>query len=712
MGPVSSIIPSESSSYFNGARSSPSPLPTLPPNKPSYLRTASAERRIEGLSAPKRSTTPREEPPRSPFLHPSEIEDQPEEGLKLPAGTGIELNKPKSVAPPVNRADKPKLPRSSLNVNTSTISAMPRVSQSNFKASPFNTPPSSDGSPNLTGQPGFKEPLLSIPSAKDMKKSPVVGNEAPTPDVSSTRRPPPVPPPSSRPRSVIGAQSNGQGPQRYPETAETEIRPNLPPRRDPNGFRPQQHLRDQSSSPPRRIPMAQPRIASSSTPNIVADFLPPPRRIVRPIPTTAQSKTLPSYPSRDGSPSTSKSIPDQAEPQKVAYNGNESDEDEEPDEAPEEAETTQGPGDYPDATQSSRHHPMFRTKITELDLRHDTKFFAISGDVICTVGHFTRFWSLRTGEPIISMLHEQDGLKVTSLSFKSARNIGNEGTQIWLGFNNGDLQEIDIPSQSVVLTKAAAHGRRDVIRAYRYGKQMWTLDEMKLLVWLPGENGVPDLRDSPNSFNLPKGHTFSMVVGRHIWVATGRETHVCNPNPSNLEPFQVLSRPLSQAGVDNVTSGAVLGGQSEKVFFGHADGKVTIYDRRDYSCLTVLNVSVYKINSLAGVGDYLWAGFSTGMILVYDTSSTPWKIKKDWRAHEHPVIRITADASSVWKLDRLQVATLGMDNVIRVWDGMLEDDWLGMNQCYYARALTHELQHSMFSSTMSTIANSVKSMPL
>ena len=371
-----------------------------------------------------------------------------------------------------------------------------------------------------------------------------------------------------------------------------------------------------------------------------------------------------------------KSVADQADVEKLKYHGDESEDGEEL----EEPDGFQGPGDYPDATQSSRHHPIFRTKVTELDLRHDTKLFAICGDIVCTVGHVTRFWSLRNGEQVMGMAHDQDGLKVTSLAFKSARNIGNEGTQIWLGFNNGDLQEIDIPSQSITFTKYSAHSRRDVIRIYRYGKQMWTLDEVKLQVWLPGENGVPDLRDSSNSFNLPKGHTFSMVVGYHIWVATGREIHICNPNPSSSEPFQILARPLSQNGVDNITCGTLLGGSSGKVFFGHVDGKVTIYDRRDFSCLSILNVSVYKINSLAGVGDYLWAGFSTGMILVYDTNTTPWKIKKDWRAHEHPVIRITADASSVWKLDRLQVATLGMDNVIRVWDGMLEDDWLGMNQ--------------------------------
>jgi WD40 repeat protein len=92
----------------------------------------------------------------------------------------------------------------------------------------------------------------------------------------------------------------------------------------------------------------------------------------------------------------------------------------------------------------------------------------------------------------------------------------------------------------------------------------------------------------------------------------------------------------------------------------------------------VVNVSVYKINCLGFVGDYLWAGYKTGMIYVYDTKTNPWTVKKDWRAHDSPVCGFVLDTSSVWTINRLQVTSLGTDNCIRIWDGMLEDDWLGM----------------------------------
>jgi hypothetical protein len=36
-----------------------------------------------------------------------------------------------------------------------------------------------------------------------------------------------------------------------------------------------------------------------------------------------------------------------------------------------------------------------------------------------------------------------------------------------------------------------------------------------------------------------------------------------------------------------------------------------------------------------------------------------------------------ADRTSIWKLDRFQVASLGTDTMLRIWDGMLKNDWLG-----------------------------------
>jgi WD40 repeat protein len=275
-------------------------------------------------------------------------------------------------------------------------------------------------------------------------------------------------------------------------------------------------------------------------------------------------------------------------------------------------------------------------------------------------------------------LSHGDTVKATAISFRPAKDVEDEGKQIWLGTNTGEIHEIDIPSQSVVFTKSNAHARSVITKIYRCAAEMWSLDdEGRIHIWPPDETGSPTLAQTPNSFRVPKGHTFSIISGTQLWIATGKDIRIYQRSNDVNSFIQILQRPLSQPNVGEVTSGAILSSQPDRIYFGHNDGKVTIYAKKDFACLGVINVSLYKISSLVGVGDYLWAGYITGMIYVYDTTSHPWKVKKDWHAHENPIAGIAVDQTSIWKLDRLQVASLGTDNMLRLWDGMLRDDWLG-----------------------------------
>jgi hypothetical protein len=272
------------------------------------------------------------------------------------------------------------------------------------------------------------------------------------------------------------------------------------------------------------------------------------------------------------------------------------------------------------------------------------------------------------------MAHSEN-IRVTSLVFKPSATVEGEGTQIWLGTSSGEIHEIDIINQSLIKTKSAH--RREVIKLFRFASELWSLDEIgELVIWKKSSSGMPSLDQQTNSFRVPKGHTFSIACGEQLWIATGKDIRVFRPSARSDEEFHVLRNPLSQPNTGDVTSGATISSHSDFVYFGHTDGKVSIYNRRDFTCTSVVNVSVYKISSLAGVGDYLWAGYNTGMAYVYDTSCTPWKVKKDWHAHEKQICSIVAEPSAIWNLNRLQVITLGTDNMLRIWDGMLEEDWL------------------------------------
>ncbi|EMC94267.1 hypothetical protein BAUCODRAFT_74637 [Baudoinia panamericana UAMH 10762] len=335
-----------------------------------------------------------------------------------------------------------------------------------------------------------------------------------------------------------------------------------------------------------------------------------------------------------------------------------------------------GASDFPDSSESNRRAPRYKQRPWQIPTEYDTRLCAVCGDFVVTSGYITKAWSLRTGEQLLNMVHHEN-VKVTAMAFKPAVHLDDEGKRVWLGTNIGEIYEVDIPSQSLVRTKVGAHTRREITRIFRYASQMWTLDDGgDFNVWHSDQKGLPSLDTQPTSFRVPRGHSFAMAVGSHLWLANGKDIRVFKPGATSEADFHVLRNALSQPGTGDVTSGTMLSSKSDSVYLGHADGKVSVYNQKDYSCLGVVSVSLYKISSLAGVGEYLWAGYNTGMVYVYDTSSTPWRTRKDWQAHEKAVCSINADATALWKSDRLQVITLGTDNLIRLWDGLLEEDWL------------------------------------
>lgn len=335
--------------------------------------------------------------------------------------------------------------------------------------------------------------------------------------------------------------------------------------------------------------------------------------------------------------------------------------------------------EYPDCTEVNRRPPWFLDGPRNIANGYESRLLDVCGEHICTTGVITRVWNILTGKLLLSMSHGEN-IRVTALSFKPARQIEEEGTRLWLATNLGEIIEIDVASKRILASNVEAHARKEVVRIHRSATEVWTLDtEGKLYVWPPGPSGSSDLADGMLVARVPRGHNASLVINGQLWLAIGKEIHVFKPttDPNNTN-FQLTSQPLSQPHVGDIASCTTVPGDSEHVYFGHSDGKISYYSVDTLACVGVVNVSLYKIGCLVGVGDHLWAGFSAGMIYVYDPREQPWKVKKYWQAHQHPVAAVVADRSAIWKLDRLQVISLGMDNSISIWDGMLREDWLGM----------------------------------
>ena len=579
-----------------------------------------------------------------------------------------------SVPPPVNRAEKPKISnqpvRSGIYVKRES-----NLTVDDKKVSPFSTPPSSDDNFESDSARN-RQSLSSITRGKKGSYS----------QPSSMK-------PYVQPRNrgnlnaldqrswALDPQDNFQ-PSSSPSDA-LQSRPGLPPRQEVDKKR-------QGISAPRPIPMlnrtwteqfdspenataqSKPRIPAAKS-NFSTDvkyasseFMPPPKRsqtLITPKDIISESKYRAQV---QGSSQLSavhsplkNVLPD---PQSLNNNNSHL--------------------SYPDTSELNRRAPYSQQGVQTIETHYDTRLFDVSNRYICTTGYLTRAWDLFSGDMVLNLGHGEKETQVTALAFKPGASFEEEGVRIWLGTNYGDIQEVDIPSRSVLHSKAAAHGRREIVKILRYQQSMWTLDDDgRLCIWSPGETGLPSLEQIPTSRKVPKGHSCCLIIQNTLWIAAGKDIRVFRPDSKEDAAFSVTKQALSQPGVGEITSGALVASQPNCVYFGHADGKVTVYCTTDLTCVGIINVSLYRINSLAGAGSYLWAGYNSGAICVYDINAQPWSTKKEWQAHEQPIANIVVDCNNIWNSGFLRVASIGIDNTVRLWDGMLEQDWLGMKMC-------------------------------
>ena len=578
----------------------------------------------------------------------------------------------KITPPPVNRAEKPKIPFKPSSVLSSKIELDAVVIDE--RLSPFSTPPSSDESPGL----------VSFKDTDSQNKRPEWGaarGEKQSYFQASSKNPS-IQSKSCKNSGLLAQTSNSllqhkNGSLPTVPAPRLEAPPGLPPRRDiekasersvaitapSSTISGQGAYRDAVTTRSSTSDTMSTR-SSKGTTKSTSEFPPPPRR-------SAASSSSTSL-KASGNVDSQATGPPLVTRHQIGFTNSEL-------RAPEPRNVLLNPVDFPDASSGNRRPPFPKKGVRDIETHYDTRLLDICGAYVCTTGYLTRAWDLSTGEMVMSIGHTEKEIRVTAMAFKPGATADEEGLRLWLGNNYGDLQEVNISTQSIVRTKSSVHGRREIIKIYRHQNSMWTLDEDgKLYVWPPDEKGLPDLQSVPTSYRVPKGHSFSLILKDTLWLAAGKDIRIFRPNPKEHTTFSVLNHPLSQPGVGEVTSGATISGQLNCVYFGHADGKVTVYSTEDYSCLGIINVSVYKISSLAGAGSYLWAGYNTGMIYVYDTRTQPWTTKKDWVAHDNPIASILVDGNSVWRSGLIRVASIGQDNVVRLWDGLLEDDWLGM----------------------------------
>lgn len=360
-----------------------------------------------------------------------------------------------------------------------------------------------------------------------------------------------------------------------------------------------------------------------------------------------------------------------------------------------ETDSRSGVDQLPDSSRSSRRPPVLTGFKYDANIQvpaHSGQV-AVSGQYIVVASHHhLRIYDLTVSDSHLGMrsLHMKDS-KVTSLEFRPTKRAEDRGYFLWIGTKEGHLFEVDIRSGSLTGSKFAAHGH-SVTHIFRHGRSMITLDSNgKALIFTFDDNEDALLVHSqPRVFRIAEKQEFVTFLGGLLWTSTRADMTGTGPisKAPIIRVYDIFTPgsvgrsivPFEYVGA--VTSGSALPSQPQNVYLGHEGGFISVWSIMTSDgipqCSEVMKVAISDVLSLEGVGERLWAGGRTGMISAYDVVPRPWLITNCWNAHSDlPVLRLAVDPFSIERVQRLCVFSVGRDEQVRLWDGLLGPDWIG-----------------------------------
>lgn len=325
--------------------------------------------------------------------------------------------------------------------------------------------------------------------------------------------------------------------------------------------------------------------------------------------------------------------------------------------------------EMPDATFANRRPPVL-SSTADISIGSPFTSFALRGYHLCTGHHTFKLWNSQTGE-CVSQVNSLQDVKITAMEFKP----GPSARYIWCGTKDGQVFEYDCQERRMMDSKASLHSA-PVVGIFRCKSGgMCSLDESaKVQIWTSpsGPKGVR-ISGVARAQRVAEKTNFSIMLAHQLWTASGpsnsksasalaqRSPSIRVYDPDPTQAWTLTPRPLTIPGgpVGAVTAGTVIPAQPHLVYLAHESGHISVWDRGTASAGVVfkrlVKVSNYQITAMQGVTKYLWAGFRTGNVYVYETTmavgeeSKPWKVLKVWKAHKESITRIVVDPSVLWE---------------------------------------------------------------
>ncbi|CAK5264612.1 unnamed protein product [Mycena citricolor] len=585
---------------------------------------------------------------------------------------------------------------------------------------------------NLQPTEPISSPFLSPPEihVPDAQSSPGVSalrsRNAPSPSPSpsplrpsnSLRRPPPPRPPAQH--AFLGEMEETSSPLPLSSEDESEIitslanttAPSLPARR-PISY--QQPSSSQESDVVRRIPPPRPPRTAKSVDSTVkgAEFivkapplptrrspedavgppvpnLVPPRLPMRPasvIPAIEpeERKTLSRLPPP---PTRTIALGDKLPPVKRPSSP-----------SSEEESADEGPPDLPDSSRSSRKPPHLLFRAGQNDLKitvpaHSGLVIVSGTRIVTATNHHIKIYDVAQSDtPVISLEKREIGhsqglkeLRPTSMEYRTCGRPGDRGFLLWIGTKDGHLVELDVRTGVVTAAKIGAH-LHPIVRIFRHGRSMITMDDAgKTLLFAPSDDGE-DIQlafTPPRVTRVTEKQDFAQLICGKLWTASRVDLHGSRLQTIRVydlfapgAPFRAVA-PTEAIGA--ITDATMLPSTPGIVYAAHEAGSVSLWklDQDGWpQCIDIVRVAISDVLCIEGVNNRLWAGARNGAISAYDVSVKPWVITNCWMAHTKlPVKQLSVDHYGIEKTGRLCVTSVGRDEHVKLWDGLLAFDWI------------------------------------
>ncbi|THH32183.1 hypothetical protein EUX98_g2010 [Antrodiella citrinella] len=359
----------------------------------------------------------------------------------------------------------------------------------------------------------------------------------------------------------------------------------------------------------------------------------------------------------------------------------------------------------PDSSRSSRRPPALRCHNHDTGSIHVPSYTgvaAVAGHTV-VVGnhHHLRIYDLSVQEKALYDIDARSiagegkakDHKVTCMEFRPTIIHDDRAKFLWVGTNVGHLFEVDVHSGAVTAVKFSAHSS-PVTHIFRHAGAMASLDENGKVLVFQNEAGSPT--DVSLSYTVPRivrvtdKQDFARIFNGQLWTSSrdtvagpgGRPVRGCAAvRTHNIFASTVISKSVAPSElIGSVLSGAVLPSQPDKVFLGHEGGHVTVWAVSPdgvIQCEEVVKVSASDVLCLEGVNNRLWAGGRQGTISAYDVAPRPWVMTNQWMAHQKlPLVTIAVDPYGIENMERLSVYSVGRDEKLYFWDGLLGIDWI------------------------------------